>query len=298
MSIDTKIDPLTDEEKAVLNGSAKLFWHFLLKVYPMSFADEKYFMANKRWSPFRLSAMHQAWAGAAQQYARLCVLAPRGHLKSTVLGRGFLFWLGMRKMEDFDAVYFSYKDNLARDHTTALKSYILNNPYCRWWVDNKPTSDSLVDFTASWGPPGNETWHFVVEPAGILGASRGRHPKAVVCDDILSDFANPMESEEVVRINNIFHQVVMSMPELHQSLILVGTPQAENDVLHSVQKDRRWHWRRYPAIKNEVTQETQWPEKFDYGRLMELLAEVKPRAFQVEYLLKPVVTADAWKSVV
>jgi hypothetical protein len=294
MSIDTEIDPLTDEEKVVINGSAKLFWHFLLKFYPLSFAEEKYFMANKRWSPFRLSAMHQAWAGAAQQYSRLCVLAPRGHLKSTILGRGFLFWLGMRKTEDFDAVYFSYKDNLARDHTTALKSYILNNPYCRWWVDNKPTSDSLVDFTASWGPPGNETWHYVVEPAGILGASRGRHPKAVVCDDILSDFANPMESEEVVRINNIFHQVVMSMPELHQSLLLVGTPQAENDVLHSVQKDRRWQWRRYPAIKNEVTQETQWPEKYDYNRLMELLAEVKPRAFQVEYLLKPVVTADAY----
>jgi len=294
MSINNAIDPLTEEELVVVNGSAMHFWRFLERFYAMSFASEKYWMANRRWSRFRLSKMHRAWAGAAEQYTRLCIVAPRGHLKSTILGRGFLFWLGMRKQEDFDAVYFSYKDNLARDHTTALKQYILNNPYCRHWVDNKPTSDSLVDFTASWGPPAPEYWHFVVEPAGILGAARGKHPKAVVCDDILSDFAHPMESEEVVRINNVFHSVVMSMPELHQPLILVGTPQAENDVLHSVQHDNRWQWRRYPAIKDDTSQETQWPEKYDYNRLMEILAEVKPRAFQTEYLLKPVSVTDQY----
>lgn len=295
MSIDTAVTPLTEEEWAVVQGQTKSFWHFLTRMYPMSFAEEKYRMSDGRWHRFHLGSLHRYWAGAAQQYARLTVLAPRGHLKSTVLGRGFSFWMGARKQEDVDGVYFSYKDNLARDHTKALKNYIKDNPYCRYWVDNKPTSDSLIDFTCSWGPPlEHETWHFTVEPAGILGAARGKHPKFVICDDILSDFANPMESEEVIRINNVFHQVVMSMPELHQPLILVGTPQAENDVLHSVQKDRRWHWRRYPAIKDEVARTTQWPEKFDYPRLMEVLAEVKPRAFQVEYLLKPVTVTNQY----
>ena len=284
----SSLRPFSDEEWAAWYAAQESFWEFLTRVYPLSFLDERYLMADRKWRPFSLSDLHRKWAMMAQAASRVCILAPRSHLKSTVLGRGFLFWQGFKSKMDFDAVYFSYKDTLAREHTMELKKYILRNAYCRFWIDNKPTSDSIVDFTVRWSEddPGHR---FEVMPMGILGAARGLHPKAVVADDILSDFSKPMESTELNQINRIFRQVVMSMPQLHEPLILVGTPQSEKDILHQLRGDRRWFWRRYPAIRDEKKRTTQWPEKFDYARLMEVLDEIKPTAFQVEYLLQPAV---------
>jgi len=284
--------PFTDQEKSRIRLGIQNYSYFLEHIYPAGFPDETYYMADKTWQPFQIYALHQDWAAYIGYNVRVCIIAPRAHLKSTVVGRGFSFWQLFRgtqgDMRDIDGVYFSYKDNLAREHTEAIKSLILDNPYCRFWKDRKPTSDSLVDFTCSFDRV--HKWHGVVDPAGILGAARGRHPKFVIADDILSDFSKPLEAPEILRITRVFRQVVMSMPQIYEPLILIGTPQAENDILHLLKDDKRWHWARYPAEKPDGS--TQWPEKFDITRLHQIKAEIKDMAYGVEYMLKPVVMTD------
>jgi len=284
--------PFTPEEQAIIHVARLSYWHFLTMVYPRSFDDQTYYMADRTWQPFKLYSIHHEWATMVENNLRVCIIAPRSHLKSTAVGRAFAFWQLFRgaygEEQDVDGVYFSYKDNLAREHTEAIKRYIQKNPFTRHWIDNKPTSESLVDFTITY--TGLEHWHGTVDPAGILGAARGRHPKFVVCDDILSDFSKPLEAPEIIRINRVFRQVVMSMPQINEPLLLIGTPQAENDILHILKNDKRWSWRRYPAEKPDGT--VQWPEKFDMRRLNEIHSEIKDMAYSVEYMLKPVVLTD------
>lgn len=284
--------PFTREELKQIDFARASFWYFLSVIYPRSFDDETFFMADEKWHPFRLYALHEEWADYVEHNVRICIIAPRAHLKSTVVGRGFSFWQIFRGAygldADVDGVYFSYKDNLAREHTEAVKKFIERNPYTRYWVDNKPTSDSMVDFTVTFDKV--HKWHGTVDPAGILGAARGRHPKFVVCDDILSDFSKPLEAPEILRINRVFRQVVMSMPQITQPLVLIGTPQAENDILHLLKDDEDWAWRRYPAEKPDGT--TQWPEAFDLVRLGKIHDQIKDMAYNVEYMLTPVVMTD------
>lgn len=282
----------TDRERTRIRLAIQSYSYFLENIYPASFAEETYFMADETWQPFKIYDLHREWSSFIGYNVRVCIIAPRAHLKSTVVGRAFSFWQLFRgaqgEQQDVDGVYFSYKDNLAREHTEAVKALILENPYCRYWKDRKPTSDSLVDFTCTFD---KETyWHGTVDPAGILGAARGRHPKFVIADDILSDFSKPLEAPEILRINRVFRQVVMSMPQIYEPLILIGTPQAENDILHLLKDDDRWNWARYPAEKADGS--TQWPEKFDISRLAKIKQEIKDMAYSVEYMLKPVVMTD------
>ena len=283
---------LTDEELAVVRRAQLDFGYFLEHVFARSYDGRRFRMADGSWSPFRLGDVHRRWATLAQVYNRLCVMAPRLHLKSTILNHAFVFWQLFRAWEDTDVLVFSYKDQLAREHLAISKRLIKANPYCRLWRDRRPQSDSIISFQVDFGE--GVSWLGEAEGTGILAASRGRHPKAVVCDDILSDLVNPLGVAQLQRIENVFRQVVMSLPDPRDPLIVVGTPQSYEDILFKLREDPSFYWCRLPALLDEQRQQTLWPEKFDYARLQRVRAAVKERAFQVEYMLVPAAVVNAF----
>ena len=290
--IDPYVEPFTDEERAVVLRAQLSFSCFLDEVFARSYDGLRFRMSDGQRLPFSLGDVHHTWALWAQTYNRVCVLAPRMHLKSTILNHAFVFWRLFRGWGDVDAMVFSYKDQLAREHLKITKRLITINPYTRFWRDRKPGSDYLINFEVGFGD--RNTWLGEAAGSGILSASRGRHPKLVVADDILSDYANQLGSPQLQRIDNVFRQVVMSLPDPHDPLIVVGTPQSYEDTLFQLKDDPTFHWARQPAILDEQRRSTLWPERFDYAQLRRIRAAIKPRAFNVEYLLVPAALADAF----
>jgi len=286
------IEPLSEEELAVVRRAQLDFGYFLEEVFSRSFAGRRFRMADGHWQPFTLGDVHRRWATLAQVYNRFCVVAPRMHLKSTILNHALVFWHLFKGWGDVDALVFSYKDQLAREHLAITKRLIKANPYCRLWRDRKPQSDSVISFEVSFGQ--GVSWLGEADGTGILSASRGRHPKLVVADDVLSDFASPLGAAQLTRIENVFRQVVMSLPDPHDPLVVVGTPQSYEDILFKLREDPSFYWLRLPAVLDERRQTTLWPEKFDYSQLQRVRAAIKERAFQVEYLLVPVAVANAF----
>lgn len=286
--------PFTEEEMANVFVGRGFFWYFLDNIFARSFDGLDYFSppAGKR-VPFQFSRIHREWAMLAQTNPRFCIQAPRAHLKTTVLGQAHPFWL-MAKAEQnslVDGIYFSYKAELADEKVAELKRLIKSNPYCRFWKDLKPTAESIIDFIVDWGE--GPVAEVTLKGSGIKGATRGRHPKFTICDDILSDFANPLASTELRQINRIFRQTIMSLPANPEDVLtLFGTPQAYDDILYSLAKDEDWLWLKYPAVSDWNTQVVQWPEKFDFDRLMKIRKSVGSSAFEVEYQLTPVIMAD------
>ena len=114
----------------------------------------------------------------------------------------------------------------------------------------------------------------------------------MIADDILSDFANPLGSAQLVRIENVFRQVVMSLPDPNDPLIVVGTPQSYDDILFQLRDDPTFFWWRVPALLDEQT--ALWPDKFDQAQLRLVRSAIKERAFQTEYLLVPAAVANAF----
>lgn len=292
-----EVEPLSLAEQIDVIGSKISFWQFLDTMFihsfdGMTFTDPR----TRRRVPFEFSRLHREWATEVQAHPRFCLMAPRGHLKTTVIGQGYALWLMMKVGggEMYDIMYFSYKSDLANEKISMLKKMIGNNPFFRHWKDLKPTSDIQINYLVDWGdgPVGEVR----MQGSGIHSASRGRHPRAVICDDILSDFTNPLESTELKQIHRIFTHVIMSLPPNEDDpLIVVGTPQSYDDTLYWLSKNEDFTWLIYPAICNYETKLVQWPEKYSYERLMRIRNDESgtgPTAFEVEYQLAPVMLTE------
>lgn len=285
------VAPFTEEEMLHVRMAQMSFPYFLEHIYPRSFDGQLFRYANGVKRPFELGRIHYLWAQMAQQHPRLCIMAPRLHLKSTVLNQAYCFWRMFSEGQDIDGIVFGFKEDRAWEHLAKLKSQIRKNPYCRYWVDLKPRTDKphfKVDFGAG------HIWVATVDAAGILTAQRGRHPRFVVCDDILKDFSSPMDSPEMKHIDIIFRQVIGSMPDLDDSLLVVGTPQSYEDTLFQLKKNDEYFWGRFPAELALGGKMALWPEKYDYARLQRVRRTVKEQAYQVEYLLVPYLATAAY----
>lgn len=312
-------DPFTEKEWLIIKAAQQDFWTFLNTVYAASFEGESFLYADGTFHPFTLGTVHEYWAkrvagvnrpGADPPYRRWRIMAPRLHLKSTILGRGYLFWRFFSEGQDVDAFYFDYKKPLAEEHVQFLKEDIEKNPYCRFWVDNNPTATSIIDATVSFREAGpdvvdiaageaarekkeeegdatRKTWRAQCEAEGIMAATRGRHPKIVICDDILSDFANPAESTEIARITQIFEHTIKSLPTMDGVLGVVGTPQAPSDILHKLEDDPIFWCGKFPAVQDYENKKVLWPEMYSFDRLMTIKRSITEPAFLVEYQLYP-----------
>jgi hypothetical protein len=173
------VEPFSAEELATIRAAQASFPFFLMHVFPKSFAGRKFRLADRKYHQFELGAIHYTWAMIAQEHPRVCILAPRGHLKSTVLNHAFSFWKLFRAWQDVDGIVMSFKDTLAQEHTTKIKKFISANPYCRMWTDNKKAAESVVDFDCTFGD--GVHWRGQVDPYGIMSTVRGLHPKFLVC---------------------------------------------------------------------------------------------------------------------
>ena len=287
------IEPMTPEELTTVELARQYFWYFLKFIYAKSFEGDTYLHDDGTRRAFEFSQLHLEWAMLAQVNPRLCVMAPRAHLKSTVLGKAFALWhlFRTRPGDLTDIMYFSYKAQLATEQVEQLLRLIQTNPYCRHWKNLKPSSSTQVNYLIDFGLGPIGEGH--VRAEGIMSATRGRHPKVTICDDILSDFANPLTGHELQRISRVFRQAIMSLPaNPDDPLLVVGTPQSYDDILYELARSEEFLWLMYPAIIDHVNQVTQWPEKFTFSRLNVIRREIGNLAFEVEYQLMPVSTTD------
>ena len=288
-----ELEPFTLEERVIIELSRQFFWFFLDYVFIRSFDGQTFEDDEGKAHSFEFGNLHREWAVLAQYYPRLCVMAPRAHLKSTVLGKAFAFWNMFRvdNGELVDMLYFSYKANLAAEQVEELLRLIRANPYCRFWKDLKPYGRTMIDFLVDFGD--GVLGEGMMKGEGIMAATRGRHPKVTICDDILSDFSNPLSSLDMEKIGRVFRQAIMSLPaNPGDPLVLVGTPQSYEDILHELASLEDWMWLSYPAIMDEGNEIVQWPEKFTFGRLKQIQRNLGPTAFEVEFQLTPISVSD------
>lgn len=285
--------PFNAQEIATIKKAKDSFATFLLLVFPESFRGQKFMMADGKKHPFTLSKIHYIWADLVQNNPRICILAPRAHLKSTILTQAFGFWNIFKADKNVEGVVVSYKEDLAKKHVSMIKDFVRDNPYCRFWTDRKHVSDGVIDYDVKFAEH-EKPFQCSVDPYGIMSAMRGRHPNFVICDDILSDFSNPLEPTEIRHIDQIYRSVIESMPDESEPLVLVGTPQSFEDTLYRLRYNSEYVWARFPAEISEG--QTLWPEKFDWSRLRRTENRIHSDAYRVEYLLEPAMAVNSFLS--
>src|SRR3989442_1981005 len=185
-------EPFSEDELKIIKAAQADFWFFLTHVYARSFDGLEFLYADGQFKPWSLGLLQKTWARIVAgdglpperpPYSRWRIMAPRLHLKSTVLGHGYLFWRFFSEGGDVDALYIAYKKPLAEEHMEKLKRAIAVNPYTRLWRGNNPPARRVIDYkvTLNEQREGGEDiqGRAQQEPEGVIEAYRRRTPPHV-----------------------------------------------------------------------------------------------------------------------
>jgi len=240
---------------------------------------------------FKTGQHLNTWCNLFQMQRMLSIVSARKHSKSEIT-HAYLGWrifnMDYRWIERW--YYFSYLEDLAGMHLEETKERISVNPFFqKEGIEDLTTAKTILYYRKG-------SRRLFVKPCGILSAKRGGHPDGVITDDILRDPDNPMNISQILKINEIFTQQILSMPkEGGLGLKNIGTMQDENDTFHLLEGMKQFSCHRYPAEVDSVKQVSLWPQMFSWNRLKEIEnEEIGKKAYQKEYLCVPIRSAEGF----
>ena len=224
------------------------------------------------------------WCLRLWQYDKTSTVAPRKHIKTTVM-LGYLAWRIYRmelQYEEWD--YMSYKEDLGAYHIRRLIRYMKKMP-----VYDRHISLTRAENHIHMALNGHE---FQIRPAGIISFKRGKAPYGIMCDDILKDPETKLSIDVLLKIEKIFKEEVENMPttELH----CWGTPQDDADLFFYLEHNHEFNCKRYPAEQDLRRQKALWPEVWDWERLQAKKSSIGEKAFQKEFNVRPVRSGDMY----
>lgn len=119
-------------------------------------------------------------------------------------------------------------------------------------------------------------------------STRGRHPKYVVCDDVLSD--EDMWSETTRKKNiEYFKGAITNMPPPDGQLIVVGTPFHAADLYNFLRNNKRYAFKKFAGIVREGGKERAlFPKRWTLKRLYQKREEIGSVSFAREILCEPI----------
>lgn len=119
-------------------------------------------------------------------------------------------------------------------------------------------------------------------------STRGRHPKYVVCDDVLTD--EDLWSETTRRKNiEYFKSAIVNMPPPDGQLVVVGTPFHAVDLYGWLKRNPRYFFKRYPAIiKVNGVERALFPWRWPLPELRKKQQEIGSVSFARELMCEPI----------
>jgi len=229
------------------------------------------------------------WCKIIQSCPRTLLESARFHLKTTI-SLGYLAWRIYRMREEIvtpysEWLFLAYREDLAAYQLKRLKRYIDYLPEYFGDFERLTIAETYVHM-------GWKKKQFIIEPEGILAFKRGRHPDGVIADDILKDPQARLDISQLKKVEQAFLEEIEPMPkhELH----VFGTPQDKEDLFAKLKQMESYKCFQFPAIKSESKKEVLWESKFSFERLQQIRKDIGDKAFNKEYMCRPVRQEEAF----
>lgn len=202
----------------------------------------------------------------------IAILAPRGYLKSHLLGFGYLTYKAYTSENPIDFLYFCYSADAAGRRVREMKQ--------KWSLNAKLASylDQPIDLS---NYKFNHTMHgklINLYYNGLKTFTRGEHVNgAIFCDDVLKDPDNKLSTKEVEKVTDIFFADIdnLKRKDLYVPTVLFGTPMQIGDLFDVI---REKHQDMYVFKKFQVANMYPIPDyAYDDGSLQVLCEEIQSR---------------------
>lgn len=223
---------------------------------------------------FIAADFHIEWDDILRREKKVCILAPRDHGKSISLTIALPIWEAWRR-PGIEVAIFSETQPQAEAQLGKLKQQIENNPRLQHLVDVTVWSAQKIRLTNG----------STIIAKGFGVKTRGMHPHLIICDDVVSEAAmySPLVRD---RQATYFFSAVRNMLVPGGQIVVIGTPQHEDDLYGSLANNKEWFFKRYQAIDKQGR--ILFPERYDEALLNERRREIGEIRFTREFLCLPV----------
>lgn len=223
---------------------------------------------------FIAADFHIEWDDVLRKHKKICILAPRDHGKSQTLTIALPIWEAWRR-PGIEVAIFSEIQPQAEAQLAKLKQQIENNPRLQHLVDPAMWSAQKIRLTNG----------STIIAKGFGVKTRGMHPHLIICDDVVSE-ASMYSSLVRERQANYFYGAIRNMLVPGGQIVVVGTPQHEEDLYGLLERNNEWFFKRYQAI--DKAGKILFPERYDEKLLAERRREIGEIRFTREFLCLPI----------
>jgi len=234
---------------------------------------------------FHLGEHHRRWCDALSREARLVLLAPVEHGKTTLSSLALPLWTLGRNPGARIALISETHTQAAR-LLAAIRENILSNPKLR---EVFPRLVPAKGARASWSdseilverPVGGKDPSVVA--LGVNGPLLGARLDLAILDDVCS-FENTFTSGQRQKLVSWFRSTLVGRVVDSGRVVSVGTAWHDEDLLQTLSLSSQYQTIRDPAIKQDG--EPLWPEAWSLVRISQRRVEIGELEFSRQMLLK------------
>lgn len=256
---------------------------------------------------FEVKDFHKEWIDAIQKYNYLCLLAPRGHGKTSIIG-GYIVWKIVTQ-PDIRILIVTVNQQKADEMMSIIKGNLESNEeLIRLFGEQKGSIWSTSQIRVR--KAGWKHKEPTLQVLGLTSSQISSHYDLVILDDIVDDKNSATEHRRRAIIN-WYNNALMPMLEPGGSVINIGTKWNANDIHAYLSSIPIYKTLIYKAIYKEPTEENPdiepvvlWPERFPYydeyrdGKLIVGLKTIRDKhigrvAFSLQYQNEIIQTEDA-----
>lgn len=269
--------------------------------------DFKYYVENRIFIPYTkkryiITPLHENTIKDIMDHPFVIFLAYRGFGKSEIISYAFALWRA--EMWNESSLILSANENLAYMKLDLIRNAIeSDNPELRYMYSGDISSYTWNRGEINLIDKKNPMVHEGINREGqveqkllynikakiyarsLFSANRGIHVENIIGDDIVVE-QNSNSFDLLQQTKDIFHRAITPIRKPDSRMIVVGTPQSDEDLLSSLRKNAAFHKIEIPALN--IHDEPTCPQLHSKAFLSEQRQIIGERAWQQEYMLKPI----------
>ena len=241
----------------------------------------------------------EGWRLYSSDVEKACVIAPRGHAKSSALTHVYGLASVLFRAESY-VILISTNEELAIEHLGDITRELIENEELitdfeiSHFVTNSKT-EIIVEFKDG------HQFRILARGSGqkLRGRKwRGMRPGLIICDD-LEDDEQVENKERRDKFRRWFNRAAIPALRRGGKIRVHGTILHEDSLLARLRKNREWHCRFYRAHKSfDNFSEILWPEQFTEETLRGIrqryIEDFDANGYSQEYLNDPFDNAEAY----
>lgn len=237
-----------------------------------------------------IGPQHGLWTDMLTTGDDCGILSPRDHGKSMSISRAYPIWKAKYDPWVWEILLLGADQSGATENLEKLKEMVAKTESLAYLIppDRAKFFNSRTEIKFSNG--------VVIRARSYSKALRGKHPQLIICDDML----NEKNSSTKINRNALkkrFFEVIYPMKDRGQAiqrslgykpqLVVIGTPQDDDDLYTDLEKNPGFLTLRLDAIVDEKAQKTLWPSRYDWDALVKIKKNIGLVSFMKEYRLRP-----------